>query len=44
MEDIENALDDTIEIDKEESGTKVSFDDEKDRIRRVFKQKKPKTV
>lgn len=44
MEDIENALDDEVEVEDEEPGMKVSFDDEKDRIRRVFRQKKPKTV
>jgi hypothetical protein len=44
LDDIEDALDDEVEAEQEESGMKGSFDDEKDRIRRVFKQKKPKLV
>ncbi len=42
--DIEEVLDDAVkqQDDSVEQNKKSSFDDEKDRIRRIFKQKKPK--
>lgn len=41
MEDIDDVLKGGLE--EEEPEMKVTFEDDKDRIRRVFRQKKPKT-
>jgi len=41
LDDIDEVLKSAVE-EPEEPEMKVSFDDEKDRIRRTFKQKKPK--
>jgi len=44
LDDIEDVLKGSVDEDDkpEKEEMKVSFDGEKDRIRRIFKQKKPK--
>ncbi|HRP37846.1 MAG TPA: hypothetical protein PLS50_08635 [Candidatus Dojkabacteria bacterium] len=44
LDDIEEVMKAALEEDEKpkKQGNKGSFDDEKDRVRRMFKQKKPK--